>query len=232
MTDAPQHGDPGRDGTRSPAADARTRPWTIVFDLGGVLIDWDPRHLYRQLFDDADEMERFLSEVTTADWNRGLDAGGSWSEAIGLLIREHPQQRAMIEAYRVRWPEMLAGPINGSVAVLADLRASGTRLYALSNWASETYPVTRDRFPFLDWFDDVVISGDVGVVKPDPRLFEHLIERDGVNPDEAIYIDDQPANVHAARSLGFTGIVFQDGATLRRELERLGALERGSGPAA
>ncbi len=229
MTDALRHGDAGPDGTGSAAAGARAQRWTVVFDLGGVLIDWDPRHLYRQLFDDADEMERFLAEVTTADWNRELDAGASWSEAIALLVRAHPEHAPLIEAYRARWPEMLAGPIDGSVAVLADLRASGTRLYALSNWASETYPLTRDRFPFLDWFDDVVISGDVGVVKPDPRLFEHLIDRDGVNPDDAVYIDDQPANVRTARSLGFTGILFRDAIALRRELVALGALDRGSG---
>ncbi len=198
----------------------------VVFDLGGVLIDWDPRHLYRQLFDDVDEMERFLAEVTTAEWNLQQDAGRPWAEGIALLVAAHPDKRELIEAFHARWPEMLAGAIDETVRVLADVRVTGVPIYALSNWSAETYPITRGRFPFLDWFDGIVISGELGIVKPDPRMFEHLIEQFGLAPETSVFIDDQPANVAAAAGLGFTTIRFRDAGELRRELERLGVLGR------
>jgi 2-haloacid dehalogenase len=201
-----------------------TRSITVVFDLGGVLIDWDPRHLYRELFDDAEEMESFLAEVTTAEWNAHQDAGRPWTEAIEILVAEHPERRELIEAFHRRWPEMLAGEIPGAVDVLAELRAGGVRLVALSNWSAETFPTARERFDFLAWFEGIVISGEVGVNKPDPRIFEHLVERFGIAPAAALFIDDSPANVDAARALGFSAIRFTDATALRRELVRLGLL--------
>jgi len=200
------------------------RPTALVFDLGGVLVDWDPRYLYRQLFDDPDEMESFLAEVTTAEWNAYQDAGRPWAEAVELLVAEHPQRRELIEAFHGRWPEMLAGEIPGTVDVLADVRAAGVRLFALSNWSAETFPVARERFDFLAWFEGIVISGDVGVNKPDRRIFEHLIEEFGIEPAAALFIDDSSANVDAATALGFQAIQFTDAMTLRGELERLGLL--------
>jgi 2-haloacid dehalogenase len=197
---------------------------TVVFDLGGVLVDWDPRYMYRQLFDDPDEMESFLAEVTTAEWNAHQDAGRPWAEAIELLVAEHPQRRELIEAYRRRWPEMLAGEIPGTVDVLADLRAAGVRLLALSNWSAETFPVARERFEFLAWFEEIVISGEVGVNKPDRRIFEHLMEHFDIEPRAALFIDDSSANVEAAEELGFGAIQFTDAGALRRELVRLGLL--------
>jgi 2-haloacid dehalogenase len=197
---------------------------TVVFDLGGVLVDWDPRYMYRQLFDDPDEMESFLAEVTTAEWNAHQDAGRPWAEAVELLVAEHPQRRELIEAYRRRWPEMLAGEIPGTVDVLADLRAAGVRLLALSNWSAETFPVARERFEFLAWFEEIVISGEVGVNKPDRRIFEHLMEHFDIEPRAALFIDDSSANVEAAEELGFGAIQFTDAGALRRELVRLGLL--------
>lgn len=197
---------------------------TVVFDLGGVLIDWDPRHLYRQLFDDSDEMESFLAEVTTAEWNAYQDAGRPWAEAIEVLVAEYPERRELIEAFHRRWPEMLAGEIPGTVDVLAELRAAGVRLVALSNWSSEMFPVALERFDFLAWFEGIVISGDVRVNKPDRRIFEHLVERFGIDPEEAVFIDDSAANVDAASELGFHAIRFSDAAALRRALVRLGLL--------
>ena len=204
--------------------DGRARVHAVVFDLGGVLIDWDPRHLYRQVFDDAGEMEHFLAEVATPAWNREQDAGRPWSEAIASLAAAHPDRRVAIEAFHVRWPEMLGGPISETVDVLAELRAAGVPLYALSNWSSETFAMTRDRFPFLDWFDGIVISGDVGAVKPDRRMFETLLERFAIDPRHCVFIDDQPDNVEAAALLGFTALRFQGGLALRRELAALGLL--------
>ena len=201
-----------------------TRPATVVFDLGGVLIDWDPRHLYRRLFDDPDEMESFLAEVTTAEWNAHQDAGRPWAEAIEILVAEHPERRELIEAYHRRWSEMLAGEIPGTVDVLADLRASGVRLVALSNWSAEMFPVARERFDFLAWFEGIVVSGEVGVSKPDRRIFEHLAEQFGIEPAATVFIDDSPANIDVAAALGFRAIQFSDATALRLELTRLGLL--------
>jgi 2-haloacid dehalogenase len=193
-----------------------------VFDLGGVLIDWDPRHLYRGLFDDEAAMEAFLTEVVTPEWNARQDAGRPLSEAIAELVARHPGQRDLIEAFQRRWPETLGGAIDGTVAIVRRLRASGTRVLALSNWSAETFPIARRRFPFLAWFDGIVISGEVGAIKPDPRILEHLIDEHGVDPTAAVFIDDRPANVDAARRHGFTAIRFVDPPTLRRDLRQLG----------
>jgi 2-haloacid dehalogenase len=201
-----------------------TRSTVVVFDLGGVLIDWDPRYLYRQLFDDADEMESFLAEVTTAEWNAHQDAGRPWVEAIEILVAQHRERRELIEAFHQRWPEMLAGEVPGTVDVLADLRATGVRLAALSNWSAEMFPVARERFEFLAWFEGIVISGDVGVNKPDPRIFLHLVKQFEIEPAAALFIDDSPANIDAATALGFRAIQFTGATRLRRDLVRFGLL--------
>jgi 2-haloacid dehalogenase len=197
-------------------------PTTVVFDLGGVLIDWDPRYLYRTLFDDEAAMEAFLAEVTTPEWNAAQDAGRPWAEAVRSLADRHPEHRDLIEAYHQRWPETLGGPIEGSIEILDELRRiPGVRLFALSNWSAETFPIAEERYPFLAWFDGIVISGEVGAIKPDPRIFERLIERHDVDPSRAVFIDDNAANVAAAERLGFAGIRFEDPGSLRRELARL-----------
>ena len=203
---------------------AAVRLTTVVFDLGGVLIDWDPRYLYRQLFDDPDEMEAFLAEVTTMEWNAHQDAGRPWVEAVETLVAEHPERRELIEAFHRRWPEMLAGEIPGTVDVVADLRGAGVRLVALSNWSAEMFPVALERFDFLTWFEGIIISGEVRVNKPDRRIFEHLSDQFGIEPAEAVFVDDAPANVEAATALGFHAIQFTDASALRSELTRLGLL--------
>jgi 2-haloacid dehalogenase len=198
-----------------------------VFDLGGVLIDWDPRHLYRTLFDDESEMEAFLATVTTPEWNLAQDAGRSWAEAIDELVARHPEQRERIEAYWLRWPETLGGTIETTVAVLDELRLDpGLRLFALSNWSAETFSIARPRFPFLDWFDGIVISGEEGIVKPDPRIFTVVAERFGLEPSTTVFVDDQPRNVDAAAALGFRAIRFVDADDLRARLAGLGLLSR------
>ena len=197
---------------------------TVIFDLGGVLVDWDPRHLYRQLFSDASEMETFLAEVTSAEWNARQDEGRSWDEAIEELVAEHPDKRELIEAFHRRWPEMLAGEIPGAVDVLDDVRRTDVRLLALSNWSSETFPFALERFEFLSWFDAIVISGDVKARKPQPAIFEHVIERFDVRPSATVFVDDSDANVAAARELGFVAVHFVDAEGLRRDLNELGVL--------
>lgn len=200
-----------------------TSPTTVVFDLGGVLIDWDPRHLYRRLFDgDEAAMERFLAEVCTLAWNERQDAGRPWRIGVEELARRHPDQRALIEAYDERWPEMLGGAREDSVAILGELRAAGVPCYALSNWSAEKFPVARARYAFLGWFDGIVISGDVGVTKPDPLIYQRFLERHAVDPASAVFVDDTPANVAAAAALGMTGLRFVDPDALRGDLRRLG----------
>jgi len=196
-----------------------------VFDLGGVLLDWNPRHLYRKLFaGDEAAMEHFLATVCTHEWNRCQDAGRSFAEGGRLLTAEHPDKVELIDAYGARFDEMIAGPIAGVVEILAELRDRGTPLYGLTNWSAETYPPARERFAFLSWFRGILVSGEVGVIKPDPRIFEVLIERFAINPENAVYIDDVEANVAAAQSFGIHAIQFTTPARLRRELTRLGLL--------
>ncbi len=196
----------------------------MVFDLGGVLIDWDPRHLYREVFADPQEMEVFLRDIVSPDWNAEQDAGRTWAEATALLIDQYPDHEELIRVYADRWQEMLAGPIDGTVAILAEVRDQGTPIYALTNWSAETFPRARPLFPFLDWFLGIVVSGDEGIRKPDPEIWRRLVSRYGLDPTRTVYIDDVPRNVEVATELGFQAIRYSDAVTLRADLLRLGAL--------
>jgi 2-haloacid dehalogenase len=198
---------------------------TVIFDIGGVLIDWNPRHLYRQLFDDEPAMERFLSEVCDSQWNEQQDAGRPWDEAIRLRSAEFPEHAALIAAYRMRWDEMLRGPVHDSVAIVDELRARGVRLYALTNWSQETFPLAFERYPFLRAFEGIVVSGQERLIKPDPAIFHLLLHRYGIHPERAVFIDDAPRNVDAAAKLGMYALRFRDPAALRTELVALGLLD-------
>jgi 2-haloacid dehalogenase len=210
---------------RQAPATGRAVVSAVVFDLGGVLIDWDPRHLYRSLFDgDEAAMETFLATVCTPEWNRQQDTGRPWSEAVATLVAEHPDQRDLIKAYWERWPQTLGDAIGPTVEVLAELRAAGVPLYALSNWSAETFPAARPRYPFLEWFDGIVISGEVRAAKPDRRIYEALLERHGLDAASILFVDDVAENVAAAEALGIRSIRFTDGPALRRELVGLGLL--------
>ena len=197
-----------------------------VFDLGGVLIDWNPRHLYRKLFrgDDA-AMEHFLATVCTPSWNLQQDAGRPFAEACASLKLEHPTHADLIDAWIQRYDEMLAGPISGAVEILAELRAREVPLFALSNWSAETFPFALKRFDFLQWFQGVVLSGEARLLKPDPRIFQLFLETHAVDPAHTIYIDDLKPNVEAATALGMHGILFTDPPALRRELVKLRLLD-------
>jgi 2-haloacid dehalogenase len=196
-----------------------------IFDLGGVLLDWNPRHLYRKLFaGDEAAMEDFLANVCTQEWNERQDAGRSFAEAAQALMPRHADKLELIEAWRSRFGEMIPGAIEGTVAVLAELKQRGVPVYGLSNWSAETFPAQRPRFPFLSWLDDLLISGEVGVIKPDPRIFEILLERNAIDPATAVFIDDVEANARAATRLGIHGIHFRSPADLRRELAAVGLL--------
>jgi 2-haloacid dehalogenase len=198
---------------------------SVIFDLGGVFVDWNPRNLYRKLFpDDEEAMERFLAEITTPEWNHELDAGRPFADAIAELEARHPEHAGLIGAYWDRWPEMLGSVDSGVAQIVSDLRAAGLRVYALSNWSAETFPLTRPRIPELELFDDVQISGEAKVNKPDPRAFALAIERFRVTPAQTIFVDDIPANIDAARNAGLHGLLFADAYELRRELIALDVL--------
>jgi 2-haloacid dehalogenase len=192
----------------------------IVFDLGGVLIDWNPRHLYRKLIEDEATMEWFLAEVCHSAWNEEQDRGRSFAAAIEEAAARHPEHRPLIEAYFARWDEMMAGPIDGSVVILEELEARGHELHALTNWSAETFPFARDRFAFLDRFQNILVSAEVGLIKPDPRIFELLLERIGRRPAECVYIDDNPKNAAGAAAIGLDAIAFEGTDQLRAELAR------------
>ena len=197
----------------------------VVFDIGGVLLNWNPRHLYRKLFPgDEQAMEAFLTNVCTVEWNERQDAGRTFAEAHAELIPLHPDKTLLIEAFGKRFDEMIAGPIEGTVDILAELRRAGVPRYALTNWSAETFPPARVRYDFLSWFDGIVVSGEEGVIKPDPRIFRILLERYGIAAREAVFIDDNPGNAAAAQALGIHGIHFRSPELLRRELETLGVL--------
>lgn len=194
----------------------------VIFDLGGVLIHWDPRNLYRKLFPgDEVAMEEFLDTVCTVDWNERQDAGRTFGEASDELIRRHPEKAALIRAFGDRFDEMIPGARHETVALLEELKQRKTPLYALTNWSAETFPPQRERFSFLSLFDGIVVSGEEGLIKPDPRLFRILLERYGITARDAVFIDDDPRNARSASSLGIHGIHFTDAALLRAELERL-----------
>ena len=194
----------------------------IVFDLGAVLIDWDPRHLYRKLFDDEAAMEAFLSDVCTPEWNAEQDRGRSWAEAVSLLTAQHPEQRDLINAYKDRWEEMLGGPIQGSVDILERLKREGFELHALTNWSAETFPIARSLYGFLQHFETILVSGEEGMKKPDAKIFQLLLERIGHPAEGCVFIDDSAKNIEAASKLGFDAIHFTAPDQLREAL-----LERG-----
>jgi 2-haloacid dehalogenase len=205
---------------------------TVVFDLGGVLIDWNPRHLYRKVFGaDVAAMEAFLAEICTPEWNAALDAGGSFAGAVAQLAAAHPEQAELIDMYHSRWPEMLGDSFAGTVEILGEVRRAGYRTYALSNWSAETFPMTRPLYPFLGEMDGILISGEVGVGKPDPAIFREFIARFGIEPSETVYIDDWDRNVAAANGLGLCAIQFIDADQLRADLRRLGVAVAAAPPA-
>lgn len=197
----------------------------VVFDLGGVLVDWNPEYLYSKVIPDPVERRAFLGEVCTLEWNYAMDAGLSVREEVAKLAAERPEHADLINAWWDRWPEMLGDEIPGTRAIAERISASGLPLYALTNWSSETWPLGLDGFPFLrDLFDGIVVSGDEGVAKPDRRLFAILSDRYGLDPETAAFIDDSPKNAAAAADLGYRTHVFTSADDLAAWLKDLNVL--------
>ena len=205
-----------------PSSSAPVR--TVVFDLGGVLIDWDPRYLYRKIFDDEDRVEWFLSTVCTPDWNEQQDAGRPFAEGIAERTEAYPDYQDEIEAYFARWTEMLGGPIDGTVDLLETLDAQEIPLYALTNWSAETFRHTA-AYDFMDRFRGIIVSGREGVKKPDPQIFRLLVARFGLTPAETLFIDDSPRNVAGARAAGLQAVGFDSPDQLRADLAERGLLD-------
>lgn len=199
------------------------RPRAVALDLGGVLIHWDPRLLFRKLLPSEDHVEHFLAEVCTSEWNHALDAGLPLEQGIAERSARFPQHEPLIRAYGERFAEMML-PMPGSIALLGELRARGVALYALSNWNADTFARTQARFPFLEAFDGLVISGRIGLAKPDPRIYRHLLETHGLAAGEVLFVDDRAANVEAAAAVGIEGLLFEGAVGLRAALVRRGLL--------
>ena len=200
-------------------------PVAAVFDLGGVVIDWEPRRMYRTLFggDDA-AMEQFLETVCTPEWNAEQDRGRSLAEGTELLLELHPESSELIRAFYARWREMLGGEIPGTVRILEELDQRGVALFAMTNWSAETFPIARESFRVLRRFRGILVSGEERVSKPDPAFFALLAQRFAVEPERTVFIDDSPGNVEASRRLGYVGLQFSSPERLRADLVSVGML--------
>jgi 2-haloacid dehalogenase len=208
------------------SGDNRARPVeAVVFDIGGVLLDWNPRHLYRKLFQDETAMNRFLAEVCTLEWHDAHDRGAPVEQSCARLAARHPEQAEFIWAWGRRSEEMIAGPIGGTVEMLRALKETDVRCYALTNMEAETYPLRLERFDFLRWFEGTVVSAHEGIAKPDREIFERLLARFELAPDRTLMIDDSARNIQAARRLGMRTVQFESPEQLRGRLEEEGLLE-------
>jgi 2-haloacid dehalogenase len=199
------------------------QPDTVVFDFGNVLIEWDPRHLYSKVFPDTARADHFLSEILPPAWNLEQDRGRSFADGIAEALARHPEYEDEIRAWDTRWHEMVPGPIEGSVALLGELKDAGVPLYAITNFSAEKYAECLVRFPFLaESFRDTVVSAHEKLVKPDARIYDVLLTRNGLAPARTVFIDDSPANVASAREVGMHAIHFTGADTLRLALREHG----------
>jgi 2-haloacid dehalogenase len=198
---------------------------TIIFDLGAVLIDWNPDYMYRTIFDDEQEMRDFLATVTTPDWNEEQDAGRTLREGTELLIQKHPHHEANIRAFYGRWIEMLGDAFEDTVEIFKELKESNKyKIYALTNWSAETFPMAQQKFDFLNWFDGIVVSGAEKMRKPTPEFYQILLDRYNVKAQESLFIDDNYRNILAAEKLGINSIHFTSPEQLKEELLKRGIL--------
>lgn len=196
---------------------------TVVFDLGGVLIDWNPIYLYKKIFDKEDEMNFFFQNICTSEWNEEQDAGRTLEEATQLLVSKFPEYSSYIEAYYGRWEEMLGGPIESTVEILSNIRDAGKyKLYALTNWSDETFSVAWDKYEFLHWFEGIVVSGREKTRKPFPEIYQILIKRYSINPGSSLFIDDNMKNIVAAKEAGLNTVHFISPLQLKEELRAFG----------
>jgi 2-haloacid dehalogenase len=192
----------------------------IIFDLGGVLIDWNPDYMYKKIISDDSKRAWFLENICTPDWNEAQDGGRLIKEANELLISKHPEYKELILAYYERWEEMLNGPITGTVEILNELKENKKQgLYALTNWSAETFPRALELFDFLHWFDGRVVSGEEKTRKPFKEIYDIILNRFHLDPSNTLFIDDNLRNINAAKEVGIISIHFQSPDQLRNELK-------------
>jgi 2-haloacid dehalogenase len=194
----------------------------VIFDLGGVLVDWDPMHLYRKVFADEAQAAGFLADICTPDWNEKQDAGRGLDEATAERVALFPEWETEIRAFYGRWIEMIGGLVPGTGDVMRELKAEGLRLFALSNWNSETFARIRGAHAEFDLFEDIVLSGDHRCIKPDERFYRIALERFGLPAQSLVFVDDNPRNVQGAEAVGLRALLFTDAGNLRRDLRALG----------
>ncbi len=197
----------------------------VVFDVGGVLIDWNPRYVYRALFDgDETAMEHFLAHVCSHDWNLMQDAGRPFAQGVAELTARFPEHAELIAAYDTRWEDMVAGTIDETVAILREIEARGTPLYCLTNFSTDKLPLCMRRFDFFGAFDGIVVSGEIGMVKPDRAIYDHLVGMYGLTAAQCLFIDDNQDNVAGAREAGWQAVRYVSPDQLRRDLAARGLL--------
>ena len=199
-------------------------PSIPVFDIGGVLLDWNPRYLYRKLIADEAEMEGFLAEVCSPEWNLSIDQGKSLAEAVEERSALFPDKTELIRAYHTRWQEMIPRALDDTVTLLYAIKERGHPVYAITNFGSETFAMERQRWPFLDGFDEIVVSAEIGEVKPDAPIYERLLERNGLAASDCLFIDDVLKNVEGARAVGMEAVQFESAGQLRQALTGYGIL--------
>ena len=195
---------------------------TVVFDFGNVLIGWDPRRLYREDLKTDEAIDAFLAEVGFVEWNLELDRGRSWDEAVSELSTRYPHHAGRIRMFHDRWEDSITGLIEGSARIAEQLKAAGYRLVGLTNWSSEKFSLTRPRYKVFELFDDIIVSGDVRLIKPDPAIFKLLLQRTGVSAAECLFIDDSAANITSAAALGFKTVRFRGPEQLANDLRAAG----------
>ena len=186
------------------------KPTIVVFDVGNVLLRWDPRHLYRRIFEDEAEMEWFLSHVCTHDWNVEQDRGRDWDDAVALLVKDHPKHEGAIRAFHERWTETVKGAYEQNVALLLQLREAGVPNYCITNFSGQKFVLAKQRFPFLADFDGIIVSGDERLMKPDPAIYHLLFDRYALEAEDCVFIDDSRANIETARNVGMHAIHYPD----------------------
>ncbi len=200
-------------------------PSAVIFDVGRVLFDWDPRFLYERLISDDRALDAFLRDVVTHEWHFQHDAGRPFAETSAELIAEHPHHRELIEAWGARFDETIPGAIAGMHAIVEELDAAGVPLFCITNFSGEFFPPFRAKHAVLfDRFRDIVVSGDERLVKPDPAIYALALDRFGLRAEEALFVDDNAANIDAAAAMGIHAVLFTDAARLRAELVRVGLL--------
>lgn len=192
----------------------------IVFDFGGVLVDWNPRYLYYPYFGDEQKAEWFLKNVCNYAWNIQMDGGKPFAEGIAEKVAEFAEWEEAIRIYHTRWVEMISGQVEGTASLLRRLKDAGYRIYGLTNWSMETYPLIRDRYEVFSWFDGIVVSGEEHLLKPDAAIYRCLFERYGLSPEESVFLDDNADNVMASEALGMAAIRFESAAQAEQELRQ------------